>query len=131
MKAWKDFCGAQNLWCDSDYSWWYFKCLFTGKGMLQVFFKKGSFICLGCVFFLSHLLVIKSYELSKDTSHFLSVPLALECIRILYWCIFFYFGCLPHEVLCNIVIWADDTALDSSCEKPSNLLQQVEIVYVL
>ena len=52
--------------------------------MLQVFFKKGSFICLGCVFFLSHLLVIKSYELSKDTSHFLSVPLALECIRILY-----------------------------------------------
>ena len=32
---------------------------------------------------------------------------------------------------CNITIWADDTALNSSCDKPSDLSQQFEIAYEL
>ena len=36
-----------------------------------------------CFFLLSHFLVVEAYELSKSTSHFLSVPLTLECVRIL------------------------------------------------
>ena len=43
-------------------------------------------------------------------------------------CLFFsYFNCLPDDVLCKIAIWADDNALNSSCDKPSDLTQQVVI----
>ena len=34
---------------------------------------------------------------------------------------------LPDDVVCKIAILADDTALESSYDKPCNLLQQVEI----
>ena len=34
-------------------------------------------------FLLSHFLVVEDYELSQSTSHLLSVPLSLECVRIL------------------------------------------------
>ena len=40
---------------------------------------------------------------------------------------FFYFNCLPDHVLFKIAVWADDTALNSSCDKPIDLSQQVEI----
>ena len=43
---------------------------------------------------------------------------------------FFYSSCLP-DVLCKIVILANDTALNSSCDKPSDLSQQAEIAYEL
>ena len=80
-------------------------------------------------FLLSHFLVGESYELRKSTSHILSVPLNLECVRILSWSISFfsYFNCLPDDVLCKIAIWVDDNALNSSSEKPSDLSQQVVI----
>ena len=42
---------------------------------------------------------------------------------------FFYFNCLPDDVLCKIPIKADDTDLKLSCGKPSDLSQQVEIAY--
>ena len=38
---------------------------------------------LKCFFLLSHFLVLEHCELSKSTSHLLSVPLTLEYIRIL------------------------------------------------
>ena len=50
---------------------------------------------------------------------------------ILILSIFFYFNCLPDDVLCKIAIRADDTALNSSCHKPTDLSQQVEIAYAL
>ena len=40
---------------------------------------------------------------------------------------FFYFNCLPDNVLCKIAIWADDTALNSPCDKPSDLSHQAEL----
>ena len=43
----------------------------------------------------------------------------------LFFC--FYFNCLPDDVLCKVAIWADDTALNSSSGKPSDLFQQAEI----
>ena len=72
-------------------------------------------------------------SMPKCTGHILSVPLIVECVSILSWTIyfFFYFNCLPDNVLCKIAIWADDTALSSSCDKPSGLSQQVEIAYEL
>ena len=80
-----------------------------------------------CFFLLIHFLVVEDYELPKSTSHTLSVPLNLECVRILSWSISFfsYFNCLPDYVLCKIAIWTDDNALNSSCDKPSDLSLQV------
>ena len=80
-------------------------------------------------FLLIHSLVVEDYESPKSTSHVLSIPLNLESVRILSWSISFfsYFNCLPDDVLRKIVIWADDNALNSSCDKPSRLSQQVVI----
>ena len=39
--------------------------------------------CYECFFLLSHFLAVADYELSKSTSHLLSVALTLECVRIL------------------------------------------------
>ena len=36
-----------------------------------------------CFFLLIYFLVVEDYELPKSTSHVLSVPLTLECVRIL------------------------------------------------
>ena len=44
---------------------------------------------------------------------------------------FFYFNCLPDDVLCQITFLPDDMALKSSCDKPSDLSQQVEKAYEL
>ena len=80
-----------------------------------------------CFFLLIHFLEEENYELPKSTSYIPSVPLNLECVRILSWSISFfsYFNYVPDDVLCKIAIWADDNALDPSCEKPSDLSQQV------
>ena len=83
---------------------------------MLVFFTKLSFILFTgrCFFLLIHFLVVEDYELSKSTSH-VSLPLTLECDRILSWSIsfFFCFNCLPDDFLCKIAIRTDDTALDS------------------
>ena len=73
-------------------------------------------------FLLINFLVVKDYESSKSTNHVLSVPLNLECIRILSLSVsfFFYCNCLPDDVLCKM-------SINSSCDKPSDLLQQVGI----
>ena len=42
-----------------------------------------------------------------------------------------YFNSLSDDVLCNIAIWANDTAPKSSCDKGSDFLQQDEIAYEL
>ena len=49
---------------------------------------------------------------------FLSPPTNIKFLRSLY-------------VLCKISIWTDDTAVNSQCDKPSDLLQQVEIAHKL
>ena len=36
-----------------------------------------------CFFLLIHFLVVEDYELPKSTSHILSVPVTMECVRIL------------------------------------------------
>ena len=38
-----------------------------------------------------------------------------------------YINDLPDEVICNIVIYADDTTLYSKCDKASDLWQQLEL----
>ena len=93
---------------------------------LLVFFQKLSFMffMVRCFFFmLIHFLVVEDYELPKSASHTVSVPLNLECVRILSWSISFfsYFNYLPDGVLCKISIWANDNTLSSSCDKPSDL----------
>ena len=35
------------------------------------------------------------------------------------------------DVLNKLAVWADDTTLNASCEKPSDLSQQVQISYEL
>ena len=82
-----------------------------------------------CFFLLIHFLVVEDYELPESTSHILSVPIHLECVRILSWSMdfFSYFNRFPDDVLCKIAIWADDNALNSWCDKPSGLSQQVVI----
>ena len=51
---------------------------------MLVFFTKLSFILFTgrCFFLLIHFLVVEDYELSKGTTH-VSLPLTLECDRIL------------------------------------------------
>ena len=38
-----------------------------------------------------------------------------------------YINDLPDDVICNIAIYADDTALYSKCDQTSDLWQQVEL----
>ena len=51
---------------------------------------------------LIHFLVAEDYELPKNTSHILSVPLMSE--YQLDPCLFFYFICLPNDVMFSIAI---------------------------
>ena len=99
--------------------------------MLLVYFPKSSFILfmVRCFFLLIHFLVVEDYELPKSTSRILSASLNLECVRILFWSTSFssYFNCLSGDVVRKIAIWTDDNAVNSSCDKPSDLLQQVVI----
>ena len=97
-----------------------------------LFQKIKFYIVYGKMFFLIDQFLIdqlEDYELPKNTSHIVIVPINLECVRILSWSISFYsyFNCLPGDVLCKIAIWADDNALNLSCDKPSDLSQQVVI----
>ena len=56
------------------------------SSLLQITF----YIAYGKTFFLFiHFLVLEDYELPKSTSHILSVPLTLKCVRILSWLISF------------------------------------------
>ena len=71
-------------------------------------------------FLLIHFLVVEDFELPKSTTYILSVLLPLES----WSTFFFWFHCFPDDVLCKIAIWADETALNSSFGKPSDLLQQ-------
>ena len=50
---------------------------------------------------------------------------------ILIYLFFSFFNCFPDHVLYKMfcAIWADNTALNSSCDKPSDLSQHVEMVY--
>ena len=103
--------------------------------MLLFFFTKLSFtvFMVRCFFLLIRFLLVGDYGLSKSTSHFLSVPLTLECVRILFWSIsfsFFFFNFLPDDVICKIAICGDDNALNWSCAKPSYLSQQAEMLWV-
>ena len=38
-----------------------------------------------------------------------------------------YINDLPHDVICNIAIYADDTTLYSKCNQASDLWQQLEL----
>ena len=38
-----------------------------------------------------------------------------------------YINDLPHDVVCDITIYADDTTLYSKCDRASDLWQQLEL----
>ena len=38
-----------------------------------------------------------------------------------------YINDLPHDVICNITFYADDTNVYSKCDQASDLLQQLEL----
>ena len=40
-----------------------------------------------------------------------------------------YINDLPHDVICDITIYADDTTLYSKCDQASDLWQQIELAY--
>ena len=52
-------------------------------------------------FLLIHFLIVEDYELPKSIIRILSVPLTLECVRIISLSMpfFFYFNYLPDDVL--------------------------------
>ena len=56
-------------------------------------------------FSLIHFLIVENHQLLKSTSHNLSVPLTLECVRFLSLSIsFLCFNYLPDNLLCMIAI---------------------------
>ena len=42
-------------------------------------------------------------------------------------CFLLYINDLPDDVICNIVIYADDTTLYPKCDQASDLWQQLEL----
>ena len=42
-----------------------------------------------------------------------------------------YINDLPHDVICNIAIYADDTTLCCKCDQASDLWQQLELAFAL
>ena len=44
-----------------------------------------------------------------------------------FFLVLLYINDLPNDVICNILIYADDTTLYSKCEQASDLLQQLEL----
>ena len=42
-----------------------------------------------------------------------------------------YINDLPDDVICNIVVYTNDTTLYSKCDQASDLWQQVELVFAL
>ena len=42
-----------------------------------------------------------------------------------------YINDFPNDVICNIVIYANDTTLYSKCDQASNLWQQLELTFEL
>ena len=76
-----------------------------------------------------HFLIVEDYELSKIAIYILSVPLTLE------WLEFYLYPSLFSALIFSMIMFsltgADDTALNSSCDKRSDLSQQVEIGYEL
>ena len=42
-----------------------------------------------------------------------------------------YINDFPNDVICNIVIYADDTTLYSKCDQESDLWQQLELTFEL
>ena len=93
------------------------------------FFTKSSFILftVRLFFLLVYFLVLEDYEAPKSTSHILSVPVTLEYVRVLSRSIsfFFLFNFLPDDVLCKTAVPVDDTALNSSYDKPSDWSQHL------
>ena len=68
-------------------------------------------------------ILIDSLLSSRGTSHILNIPLTLEWFRIQFWLTSFsYINCLPDDVQCKIAIWAEDTNLNSTCDKLSYLV---------
>ena len=53
----------------------------------------------------------------------------LEFLKDLFLVLHFllYINDLPNDVICNIVIYADDTTLYSKCDQASDLWQQLEL----
>ena len=97
------------------------------RAYYRSFSKNKVLFMVRCFFLLIHFL--EDHELPESTSHILSVPLNLECARILSWSIAFssYFNCFPDDVLCKIAFWVYYNALNSLCDKPCDLSQKVVI----
>ena len=63
-----------------------------------------------------------------------NIQLLLEFLRGLFLVLHFsylYINDLPDDVICNISIYADDTALYSKCDEVSDLWQQLYLAYEL
>ena len=57
----------------------------------------------------------------------------LEFLKALFLALHFchYINDFPNDVICNIVIYADDTTLYSKCDQESDLWQQLELTFEL
>ena len=59
-----------------------------------------------------------------------NIQLMLEFLRapfLVLWCFLLYINGLPDDVICDIAIYADDTAVYSQCDQASDLWQQLEL----
>ena len=80
-------------------------------------------------FLLSHFSVAEDFEFPKKYKS--SSKCAIDSEIYLDPSLSFYFNRLQDVLPFKIAIWADCTALNSSCDKTSDLSQQVEIEFGL
>ena len=80
---------ALNIFCVSLTIALYILNVFWQDRVYYWSFSKIILFIVRCFFLLIHFSVVEDYELPKSTSHIPSVPLNLECSRILSWSTFF------------------------------------------
>ena len=93
------------------------------SGLLQ---KLNSYGILGLSFLSNRRLqVVVDWKSSQEYPVNAGVP---QCSILGPTLLYFTFNDLPDDVICNLVIYADNTALYSKCDQASHLWQQLELV---
>ena len=89
-----------------------------GGGGVQIFGLISSFLCN------RPLPVVLDEKFSQEYPVNAGVPQRSILGRTLF---LLYINSLPDDVICDIVIYADDTTLYSECDQASDLWQQLEL----